>query len=275
MNIASSELPHSEPKVFPFHPTAPAVQVELEDVFVDYPDRPNVLRAISLTIRRGERVAIIGPSGSGKSTLLKTINGLLPLARGKRTIHLDSQDGDEYDHRNPSVAMIFQEFALAQRLPVLTNVLIGSLGRSRGWAKALGWFPASEKAKARKYLEEVGLKGYEQTRVDQLSSGQKQRVAIARALMQEREILLADEPVASLDPETAYSVLRLLARLHAELNCTLVLSLHEVEQAREFCDRVVGIREGRIVFDGAPSALTGKVLETIFSAHDVIELNPH
>jgi phosphonate transport system ATP-binding protein len=275
MNANAAGLPYSEPKIFPFHPTSPAVQVALKEVFVDYTGRPDVLRGISITIRQGERVAVIGPSGSGKSTLLKTINGLLPIARGRRTVNLGSQEGEEYDHRNPSVAMIFQEFALAHRLPVLTNVLIGSLGKSRGWAKALGWFPASERSKARKVLEEVGLKGYERIRVDRLSSGQKQRVAIARALMQEREILLADEPVASLDPETAYSVLRLLDRLHAELNCTLVLSLHEVEQAREFCDRVIGIREGRIVFDGAPAELTGKVMETIFSANDVTKPRPY
>ncbi len=275
MNTTPSGLPHLEPNVFPFHPSAPVVQVELEDVFVDYPARPNVLRGISLAIRRGERVAIIGPSGSGKSTLLKTINGLLPIARGRRTIRLESKVRETYTHKNSSVAMIFQEFALAQRLSVFTNVLIGSLGKSRGWAKALGWFPASEKAKARKYLEEVGLKGYEHRRVDQLSSGQKQRVAIARALMQEREILLADEPVASLDPETAYSVLRLLARLHSEFNYTLVLSLHEISQAREFCDRVIGLQEGRVVFDGIPSSLTGKTLETIYSVNDLIELNSH
>jgi phosphonate transport system ATP-binding protein len=255
--------------VIPFQPQVVSAQILMEGVHVDYPGHPDALRDVSISIRKGERVAVIGPSGCGKSTLLKTINGLLTVARGQCEVRCAGLQ--RRDSARPRVAMIFQEFALAQRLSVLTNVLIGCLGRTPSWKSALGVFASEDKQQARMHLDAVGLRGYEHKRVDQLSSGQKQRVAIARALMQEQELLLADEPVASLDVKTSLSVLELLSQLQHKLGFTLVMSLHDIEQARGFCDRVIGIKSGRVVFDGLVGHLDQRALNMIFETRDVLE----
>jgi phosphonate transport system ATP-binding protein len=245
--------------------------IVLDGVCVDYPNHPHALRDVSLQLHRGERVALIGPSGAGKSTLLKAINGLLPLARGTRIITLRGLDGaaSSGETTHPLVSMVFQEFALAQRLTVLTNVLIGSLGRLSGWRGLLGMFPNEEQQRALQYIDAVGLRGLEYRRVSQLSSGQKQRVALARALMQEHELLLADEPVASLDNRTSYGILDLLAALQEELRFTLIISLHDLDHVRRYCTRVIGIRRGRVVFDGPTLMLNDDALEIIFGGDDI------
>ena len=260
-------------RIIPLEQAVPPPMIVLDGVYVDYLNHPDALRDVSLKLHRGERVALIGPSGSGKSTLLKTINGLLPLARGKRTINLHGLDGaaSSGDATHPHVSMVFQEFALAQRLSVLMNVLIGSLGRVGGWRGLLGIFPNEDRQRALRYIDAVGLRGLEYRRVAQLSSGQKQRVAIARAFMQEHELLLADEPVASLDNRTSYSILDLLAALQEEMRFTLLISLHDLDHVRQYCTRVVGIRRGRIVFDGPASTLNDHALEIIFGGGDIVD----
>jgi phosphonate transport system ATP-binding protein len=266
------------PRIIHFEPSVDAPHIVLDGVYVDYPGHPDALRNVSLKISRGERVAVIGPSGSGKSTLLKTLNGLLPIARGARAIHLRGTAGlasSNSSGTHENVSMVFQEFALAQRLPVLANVLVGALGRTSGWRSLLGWFHPSDREQAMHYIKAVGLHGLEHKRVDQLSSGQKQRVAIARALMQEHELLLADEPVASLDLKTSFTTLNLISTLQEQLRFTLLISLHDIDHVRGYCSRVVGVSRGRIVFDGPTSTLDQHALETIFGGGDVVEHRPH
>lgn len=256
------------------HDAARAPQIRLKNLSVDYPGRSAVLRGITLNIMAGERVAIIGPSGAGKSTLLKVINGLIPPASGSLEISLEldahrtnrqiPSDASDEDVRRSRIAMIFQEYALANRLSVLTNVLIGSLGRTSTLKGFFGVFDDEDRRLAKSLLKAVGLEHLQNKRVDALSSGEKQRVAIARALMQERHILLADEPVASLDMRTSESIMALLIALQAEMGFTLLMSLHDIEHARKYCDRAIGIRNGMIVYDGSSLALNDGVLEKIF-----------
>jgi phosphonate transport system ATP-binding protein len=264
-------------RIVPLEKTVLPPMIVLAGVYVDYPNNPGALCDVSLKLHRSERVALIGPSGSGKTTLLKTINGLLPIARGIRTINLHGLDGTASPGgtTHPHVSMVFQEFSLAQRLPVLTNVLIGSLGRVGGWRGLLGVFSAEDRKRARQHLDAVGLRGLDHRHVAQLSSGQKQRVAIARALMQEHELLLADEPVASLDNRTSYSILDLLVSLQKELQFTLLISLHDLDHVHQYCTRVIGIRHGRIVFDGPTTTFDEHALGTIFGGGSIVDHYSH
>lgn len=235
----------------------PAPVVRLQDVSFAYEGGPAVLRDVNLTITAGERVAIVGPSGAGKSTLLRTINGLLlpthgeVWALGERITALSESSRRVLRTR---VGMVFQEFALVERLSVLTNVLIGRLGYVSEFRTLVRAFPSSDVEMARMALAEVGLAGTEQRLVRHLSGGQKQRVAIARAIVQGPRLILADEPTANLDVRTADEVLRLLVEVGERHGTTLVLNLHDVRAARRYCQRVVVLQGGTIVWEG-PSAL--------------------
>lgn len=229
-------------------------------------ERP-ALGNVSLSVERGEIVALIGPSGAGKSTLLRTINGLVRPDSGR--VMVEGQDvarltGGALQSVRRRSAMIFQEFHLIDRLPVLINVLSGGFGRYSFWRAALRLWPAQEVRLARQLLERVGLQGFERNLARELSGGQRQRVAIARAMMQRPAILMGDEPVSSLDPVTARSVLTLLTELAREEGLTLILSLHDLALAREFCPRAVGVSGGRIVYDGPMSALTDEQVARVY-----------
>lgn len=231
------------------------------------------LSDVNLEVQAGEMVALIGASGSGKSTLIRHICGLDAahddgsaievfgrpmqaggrLARGARAIRRE-------------IGVIFQQFNLVGRLPVLTNVLIGHLGRIPHWRGTLGLFSAEERKLARDALVRVGIGEVAWQRASTLSGGQQQRAAIARTLVQKSRILLADEPIASLDPSSARRVMEVLASINREQGITCIVSLHQVEYARRYCPRTVALRDGRVVFDGPSVQLTNAFLTELYGA---------
>lgn len=225
-----------------------------------------VLKPLSAEIAPGAMVGIIGRSGAGKSTLLRLTNRLIEPTRGRifyGTLEVTRLRGRALRLWRARAAMIFQQFNLVGRLDVLTNVLIGRLARSAALPVLLRQFAAEDRARAILVLERLGLAEYALQRADKLSGGQQQRVAIARAMLQEPVLLLADEPVASLDPRTAITVMDDLKRLHEE-GMTVLCSLHALDIARDYCDRVIGLAGGAIVFDGPPSALDAAAERDIY-----------
>jgi phosphonate transport system ATP-binding protein len=217
-----------------------------------YPNGKVALAGFDLTVREGELVVVLGGNGSGKTTLLRCVSRMLDPSEGE--IWLDDTDlatvsGERLRQARLPLAMVWQQANLIRRRSVLANVASGALGRHGGWWTALGGLPAEELRAAHIHLDEVGLAALARQRAGTLSGGQAQRVAIARALAQRPRVLLADEPVASLDPEAAHEIMRLLRRLAREENLAVLCVLHQVDLAYEYADRVVGIRDGRTVFD--------------------------
>lgn len=241
--------------------------LEVRDLRVVHPNGVEALRSATLTVAAGEIVALIGRSGAGKSTLLRCINGLQPVHAGH--VRLDSVDltqlspAERADIRR-SIGFVWQESNVVSRLSALTNVLTGRLGHARGVSSLLGVFSRTDREVAVRCLERVNLLHRATARADRLSGGEKQRVAIARALAQQPRILLADEPVASLDVELAWQVMRDLVRVAREERVPTIICLHDVPLAQSFCDRLVGLVEGRTVFDGPPAAITSDVLDSIY-----------
>ena len=239
------------------------------------------LHEVSLRVRRGEMVALLGASGSGKSTLLRHLNGLHRADAGSvsevRVLGRPVQQGGRLarDVRatRTRIAAVFQQFNLVDRLPVLTNVLAGALHRLPLWRGLARRFPAAELARAHDALERVGIARCAWQRASTLSGGQQQRAAISRALVQGAELLLADEPIASLDPESSRRVMQCLADVNRELGVTVLVSLHQVDFAFAFCPRTVALREGRVVFDGPTRALTPQRLRELYGAQ-IDELLP-
>ncbi|WP_420114190.1 phosphonate ABC transporter ATP-binding protein [Pseudactinotalea sp.] len=236
---------------------------------------------VSLTIPEGQFVVVVGLSGAGKSTLVRTINGLVPVTSG--TLSVDGQDVGRASRRQlralrGSIGMIFQSFNLVTRTSVMNNVLMGRLHQVGTFRSLLGWYTAAEKELAFDALERVGIVEKAWQRASALSGGQQQRVAIARALAQEPTIMLADEPVASLDPPTANAVMRDLQRINRELGITTVVNLHFLDLARRYGDRIIGMRAGQVVFDGTGEEADDAVFERIYgrslTADDVIAKEP-
>lgn len=234
-----------------------------------------VLRGINLDVMRKEAVAIIGPSGSGKTTLIRTINGFVKPDSG--TVSIDGKPIDYYNKgslRNlrKRIGMIYQLFNLVERTSVLENVLAGSLGRYDTAAGLLmstvGFFKREDIDSARELLRYVGLENKGKERVDRLSGGEKQRVAIARALMQNPDILLADEPVANLDPKTSKKIIELLLRINQERGITLLCVLHHLETVENNFERVVALNQGRIIYDGKVSSLNRSELLAIYEVQE-------
>jgi phosphonate transport system ATP-binding protein len=220
-----------------------------------------------LRIESGEMVGIIGRSGAGKSTLLRLINRLIDPTEGiiiNDGVLITQLRGKQLRNWRAHTAMIFQQFNLVGRLDVLTNVLCGRLNRISGPRLLLRLFTPAERALAIRALDRLGLAELAMNRADVLSGGQQQRVAIARALMQEPDIVLADEPIASLDPSNAKLIMDALAEINRRDGITVLTNLHTLDTARAYCDRVIGMSHGRIVFDGRPEALTAAVLHRIY-----------
>jgi phosphonate transport system ATP-binding protein len=229
---------------------------------------------VALEIPEGQMVGIIGRSGAGKSTLLRMINRLLDPTRGR--IHFKGMDitslrGGRLLEWRTRCAMIFQQFNLVKRLDVFTNVLIGRLSYHRTLPSLLKWFSRQERAMAISALERVEILEQALQRVDTLSGGQQQRVAIARALLQEPEMILADEPIASLDLRSSTMVMDTLQRINREDGITVIASLHNLATARAYCDRIIGMAEGKVVFDGAPSMLTPDTVCAIYGVEGARE----
>ncbi len=244
--------------------------ITLKNVTVKYPhaDEP-ALNAIDLTIDRGEFVGVIGLSGAGKSTLIRCMKGFITPTSGEiyvmdERMSTTTSQQKKYIHR--SMAMIFQQFNLIPRLTVLQNVMIGRFAYHSRLTSMLGLFTQQEKEMALQALQKVGLEAFTHQRVDRLSGGQQQRVAIARALVQEPQILLGDEPVASLDPVTSVQIFDLLTSIHRSFSINFVINIHDVEMAKNYCDRLIGLREGRVVFDGRPHQLDRSTLDHIYVA---------
>ena len=232
----------------------------------------HALRDINLEIRQGEMVALIGASGSGKSTLLRHVAGLVVADAGEGSlIEIDGccvQQGGRV-HRDirkmrSQIGFVFQQFNLVDRLPVMANVLVGRLHRMPLWRSLTRWFNAQERAMAIEALARVGIAECHAQRAYTLSGGQQQRAAIARTLVQGAKVVLADEPIASLDPESSRKVMEILTRINREDGSTVVVSLHQVDMALKYCPRVIALHQGQVVFDGAASALTPALLRELY-----------
>jgi phosphonate transport system ATP-binding protein len=254
--------------------------IAVTHVWKSYERGNPVLRDINFTIGRGEMVALIGASGSGKSTLIKAISGLIPIDR--RDAAIGAGDSEitifgEPMQRNGRilpgagdlrrrVAVVFQQFNLVPRLSVLTNVLLGLLGRIPGWRGTFAVFTDGEKRIAMQALTRVGITAQALNRGSQISGGQQQRAAIARAMVQKAEVLIADEPIASLDPSSSRRVMDILADFNKTDGVTVLVSLHQVEYALRYCARTIALRDGQVVYDGPSSALTPRFLNELYGA---------
>ena len=241
--------------------------IELKDVTVRYPNGVVGLDGVDLTIPDGQFVVVVGLSGAGKSTLIRAINGLVPVTSG--TLMVDGMDVAGASKRElrairSRIGMIFQSFNLVKRTSVMNNVIMGQLHHIPAWRALVGAWTKDEKERGYQALERVGIVEKTWTRASELSGGQQQRVAIARALAQDPSVMLADEPVASLDPPTAQMVMKDLQRINRELGITTLVNLHFLDLARAFGDRIIGMRDGKMVFDGTGAEADDAVFERIY-----------
>ena len=230
-----------------------------------------VLRDVSLSVAQGEMVGLIGASGSGKSTLIRLIAGFETIDRGAGEIRLFDRECQKNGQRRGAirelrhdVGIIFQQFNLIGRLSLLTNVIVGRLGRISRWRGTLGLFPHADKVKALKALERVGIIDQAHQRASTLSGGQQQRAAIARAMTQEAKLILADEPIASLDPASAENVMSTLREINRVDGVTVIVSLHQIDHAFKHCDRIIALKDGVIVHDGDVAAITKDDIRALY-----------
>ncbi|MGL6247588.1 MAG: phosphonate ABC transporter ATP-binding protein [Culicoidibacterales bacterium] len=246
--------------------------IKFDKVSKVYPNGFKGLKNVSLEIEQGEFVAIIGLSGAGKSTLIRTINRVHDISEG--TLSVDGVDvstlkGKSLRQFRRGIGMIFQSFNLVTRTTVIKNVLTSNVPDLPFWRVVLGMYPEAHKIAALEALDKVGILDKAYVRVDQLSGGQQQRVALARTLAQQPKIMLADEPVAALDPVTARQVMDDFKRINQELNISVLINIHHVDLALEYADRVIGVRAGEIVYDGPSSEVTQDVLDQIYGGQEI------
>ena len=245
--------------------------LKITDLSKIYPTGTAALKNVSFKVGEPKVVTIIGPSGAGKSTLIRCINRLVESTSGK--VMLDDVDILALSRRElrkvrRRMGMIFQEYNLVERLTVMENLLSGRLGYVGFWKTYRRKFPPDDVAAAFELLDRVGLTGYQDTRADALSGGERQRVGISRALMQQPDLLLVDEPTASLDPKTSRQIMRILVELAHERGTPALVNIHDVGLAQSFADRIIGLRSGEIVFDGTPPQITAEVLTDIYGEED-------
>lgn len=243
--------------------------IEFKNVSKVYDNGTVGLKNIDLKIEQGDFVAIIGLSGAGKSTLLRSINRLVDITQGEILINnksITAARAKELRQMRRNIGMVFQQFNLVKKNTVQKNVLTGRLGYYSNWQTLLGLFSKEDYKKTELALEKVGLSDKLQVRSDSLSGGQQQRVSIARTIVQEAEIVLADEPVASLDPITSQTVMDDFKTLNEELGRTILINLHSVDLARQYAKRIIGMRAGEIVFDGSAEEATDEKLNEIYGA---------
>jgi len=243
----------------------------IEQLSKVYKTGDKALNNVDLVVPEGQIMGLIGPSGAGKSTLIRCINRLVEPTSGK--VLLGDIDLAGLGHRalrgqRRRIGMIFQEYSLVERLTVMENVLSGRLGYVPFWRSFMRRFPAKDIQRAYQLLDRVGLMEHADKRADALSGGQRQRVGIARALAQEPELLLVDEPTASLDPKTSRQIMRLLTEICAERGLPAIVNIHDVPLAQQFMQRIVGLRAGQIVFDGSPKDLNEDTLTAIYGEED-------
>ena len=243
------------------------------------------LQQINLRIDAGEMVALIGASGSGKSTLLRHMAGLMAgdadapgsIEIHGRSVQRNGKIAADIRAVRSGIGFVFQQFNLVGRLPVIVNVLAGTLHRIPLWRSLFRWFTADEKARGIEALRRVGIAECWAQRASTLSGGQQQRAAIARAMVQGARVVLADEPIASLDPESSRKVMDMLARINREDRCTVVVSLHQVNVAMKYCPRTIALNHGKVVYDGLSSGLTPEVLRELYGAEadEILALGDH
>jgi phosphonate transport system ATP-binding protein len=232
-----------------------------------FPPDKVALDGVDLDISAGEFVMVIGQSGAGKTTLLRCLNRLVEPTAGEVQLngsHVTGASPEALRSVRRQIGMIFQQFNLVKRASVLENVLAGRLGHIPGLRSLVGGFPREDRNLALACLRQVGLEEFASRRADTLSGGEQQRVAIARALAQEPKVILADEPTASLDPKLTESIMGILQRINIERRLTLVVSQHMLETALTYGTRIVGLRQGRLIFDGPPSAITPDIVDDIY-----------
>ena len=254
--------------------------LQIQNLTKVFPDGTVALKDVSFEVRDGEFLAIIGLSGSGKSTLLRCINRLIDPTSGRVIWNgqdITAANGAELRQIRRQIGMVFQHFNLVKRSSVTTNVLTGRLGYVSPWRSLFGRFSADDRRRAVAAMARVGIEEKADNRADQLSGGQQQRVGIARALMQEPKLMLADEPVASLDPVLSHSILRYLELLNQQDHITVLCSLHFLDLVHRYATRVVGLKAGELVFDGLPSELTPAKFKEVYGeeAEMVSVASPH
>lgn len=245
--------------------------LKLQGVSKRYSQKDLALSNIDLELPAGQVMALIGPSGAGKSTLIRCVNRLVEPTQGSIQLKgqaLEKLKGQGLKQARRRMGMIFQEYALVDRLTVMENVLSGYLGYTSFWRSFLRRFPTQIVTQAFELLERVGLSDHIDKRADALSGGQRQRVGIARALLQNPELLLIDEPTASLDPKTSRQIMRLIKELCEEHQLAAIVNIHDVQLAKAFADRIVGLKAGEIVFDGQPKELDEAMLSRIYGEED-------
>ncbi len=245
--------------------------LRIENLRKRYRTGDQALTDVSFVVPSGQLVGLIGPSGAGKSTLIRCVNRLVEPTGGRiflDDLELTALGRSALRKSRRRIGMIYQEFALVERLTVMENVLSGRLGYVSFWQSFTRRYPPADVAKAFALLERVGVLDQADKRADALSGGQRQRVGVARALEQDPELLLIDEPTASLDPKTSRQIMRLIREICAERNLPAIINIHDVLLAQDFVDRIVGLRNGELVFDGPPSALSPEVLTRIYGEED-------
>ncbi|MDO5529020.1 MAG: phosphonate ABC transporter ATP-binding protein, partial [Paracoccus sp. (in: a-proteobacteria)] len=243
----------------------------VENLTKTYRTGDKALSEANFTVPAGQVVGLIGPSGAGKSTLIRCVNRLVEPTSG--SVRLNDLDitrlrGGDLRRARRRIGMIFQEYALVERLTVMENVLSGRLGYVGFWRSFLRRYPPADVENAFRLLDRVGLSAHVDKRADALSGGQRQRVGIARALEQNPELLLVDEPTASLDPKTSRQIMRLIVEICRERGLPAIINIHDVVLAQQFTDRIIGLQAGQIVFDGKPAELTEAVLTRIYGEED-------
>jgi phosphonate transport system ATP-binding protein len=242
------------------------------DLHKKYPNGTHALKGVSFDVKKGEFLVVIGLSGSGKSTLLRCLNRLHEPSHGAINFegaNVTNIKGQPLRTLRSNIGMIFQHFNLIPRKTVMTNVLSGSLSRTTVIKSIFGMYAEEDKEKAKKFIKIVGLSGKENQRADNLSGGQQQRVAIARALMQNPKVLLADEPVASLDPATSHSVMQYLKKVNEELGVTVICNLHFLSLVRQYASRVIALKGGKLIYEGQPLDIDENWFKTIYGEEAV------
>jgi phosphonate transport system ATP-binding protein len=270
--------PRPRPSISPDSGTrlnlTPTTELRIDGLSKTYPNGVEALRNISLTVERGEFLVIVGLSGSGKSTLLRCINRLVEPTSGHIWLGSEEVTGASITQIRAlrrRIGFIFQQFNLVPRSLVIHNVLAGRLGFSSTWRSLLGMFPDDDLRAAFANLDRVGIADKAYERADSLSGGQQQRVAIARALMQAPSLMLADEPIASLDPATSHGVMRYLEEINRDDGTTVLCNLHHLALARRYASRVIALKDGEIVFDGKPAEVDAKRFLQIYG-QDAVDL---
>jgi phosphonate transport system ATP-binding protein len=245
--------------------------LRIEGLNKTYRTGDKALSDVSFDVPKGQVVGLIGPSGAGKSTLIRCINRLVEPTSGAvllSNLNITGLRAGDLRRARRRIGMIFQEYALVERLTVMENVLSGRLGYVGFWRSFVRRFPGQDIANAFRLLDRVGLMQHADKRADALSGGQRQRVGIARALAQDPELLLIDEPTASLDPKTSRQIMRLIIEICREQELPAIINIHDVVLAQQFTDRIIGLQAGRVVFDGPASGLTEAVLTRIYGEED-------